>query len=226
MGLPKKLKDLLKTLRNVPAFILPSFFPPLPTMSTDAAMPASLPMLVPSPITAAEARAALPRLSYAQFREMLLDELGVGVEDAVSVSMFRSDLLYTHYLISQGNLPAVQAFLDEQDDDTKRRLVNGTDYNTHMGNTLHTCTYWNTGDDAVEMFDYLVSCGAKPIRNYYGDLPWENYTGTLYVPVLNLQELEPMHRNAAEFTATCTTLEIRYDDWVPAEERMPSLRSN
>jgi len=188
-----------------------------------ATMPASLPLLIPNTVTAAEARAALPHISYVQFRDMLLDEL--GVEDAASVSMFRSDLLYTHYLVSQGNLPAVQAFLAGKDDDIKRRLVNDTDYNTHMGNTLHTCAYWNTGDDAVEMFDYLVSCGAKPIRDYYCDLPWENHTGGLYVPILNLYGHELMHRNAAEFTATCTILESRYDDLVPAEERMPSIRS-
>ena len=186
-------------------------------------MPASLPLLTPSPITAAEARAALPPISYAHFRERLLDEL--GVVDVASVSMFRSDLLYTHYLISQGNLPAVQEFLIQHDDVTKRRLVNETDYNTHMGNTLHTCAYWNTGDNAVEMFDYLVSCGATPIRNYYADLPWENYTGILYVPILNLGGQELMHRDPAEFSATCATLESRYDDLVPAEERMPSLRT-
>jgi hypothetical protein len=229
MGLPKKLKDLLAGKRKVPRLssILssqPSFFPPLPTMSAAVnTMPASLPMLAPSPVAAAEARAALPHISYAQFRERLLDEL--GVEDATSVSIFRSDLLYIHYLISQGNLPAVQAFLGQQDDDTKRRLVNETDYNTHMGNTLHTCAYWNTGEDAVEMFDFLVSCGATPIRNYYGDLPWENYNGLLYVPILNLGGQESLHRAPAEFTATCATLESRYDDFVPAEECMPSIRS-
>lgn len=172
-----------------------------------------------STVTAAEARAALPALSYGHLCELLAFQCTVSTAD---IPTKRSDLLYLHYLISRGNFTAVQEFLEGFDEVNKYRLVNDTDFNTHMGNTLHTCAYWNTGDAAVEMFDYLVSCGAKPIRNYYGDLPWGMYNGIKYVPIVNPLGIEPQSRNSDEFTDTYGILEDRYNDIVPATERTAS----
>lgn len=168
---------------------------------------------VSASVTAAEARAALPVLSYGQLCELLAFQ---GAESPADIPTARSDLLHLHYLISRGDFEAVKEFLEGFNENNKCRLVNDIDFNTHMGNSLNTCAYWNTD---VEMFHYLVSCGAKPIRNYYGNLPWEMVNGINYVPIVNLPGRESLGRNIAEFTGVYTILEDRYSDIVPASER-------
>ena len=171
-------------------------------------------------VSPAEAREALPVLSWGNVKAALrVASNGETPQDS------QVDLLYLHHLISRGNLAHVRDFLDGFSDVERRHLVNATDYHTHFGNTLHTCAYWNTGvwneetGATLEMFDFLVECGAKPIRNFYENLPWEQ-KGIVYVPVVP-NVCESMVRKSDDFADTYTYLKVQYEDIVDPAIREP-----
>ena len=168
-------------------------------------LPTSFPFIMSS-VSPSEARAALPVLSLGNVRAALRLS---GDNDNENLT----DLLYLHHLISRGSLDDVRDFFCGLSDDRVRHLVNATDYHTHFGNSLHTCAYWNTDESALDMFAFLMECGAKPIRNYYQDLPWETMQGILYVHCVPAT-MESMPRNPDDFTATHETLRSLYEDRV------------
>lgn len=161
-----------------------------------------------SSISPSEAREALPVLSMGNIRAALRRSL----TDEEVVLQSQVDLLYLHYLICRGDFPNVRDFLESFPDAERCTLVNATDYHTHFGNTLHTCAYWNTGEAALEMFAYLVECGAQPIRNSYMNLPWEQ-NAILYVSVVPGDSVTQA-RNPDDFVDTYTLLRNLYEEHV------------
>jgi hypothetical protein len=140
-------------------------------------------------ISAAEARALLPAVSF---------------DDFVAHSSYEPDiqeLMYVHYLVARGNIDDLINYLSPLSLERQHALVDGTDYATYWGNTLHACAYWNTGYESLVMYRYLVSLGAKPRHDYYEQMPWE-VNGVLYVcPMRGRDIAEGYHRDLTEFDA-------------------------
>ena len=128
------------------------FFPPLAGDEDHAE---------PHYISASAARARLPALSYDDY--LVIATCPADIRD----------LMYVHYLVARGDLDALIAHMSTMSSERQHQLVDGTDYHTYWGNTLHTCCYWNTGYAALVMYRYLVSLGAKPRHDYYDSMPWE-----------------------------------------------------
>jgi hypothetical protein len=82
-------------------------------------------------------------------------------------------LFYLGYLCCQGDYASIAVFLQTLDDDEKRIILNETPYDFYEGTVLHVLLYWNSGNSAINIFDMLVEHGAEFVRDYYGNLPWE-----------------------------------------------------
>lgn len=161
-------------------------------------------------VSPADARAALPDLSL----DDVFDALQFASAREGGRSLADAELIYLNHLVSRGDLSAVAEFLEGRSPEERQQLVNNTSYHTHFGNSLHACAYWNTGETALEMFAYLIECGARPIRDYYENLPWE-MNGILYVPVVPIRGIdEPHQRNRADFVGTHRELRLGYMDLV------------
>ncbi len=146
-------------------------------------------------LSAAEARGSLPLLSY----ELI-------VPDPSDEMSFPKKVKYLHYLIARGRLDDLRAHLDPMTETDSRDLVDATLMETYYGNTLHTALFWNTGDDAVAIFTYLISRGATIQKNYYEEYPWEQ-KGKLYSCSLN-SEMTVGRRNEDEFEETLLRVRI------------------
>jgi hypothetical protein len=122
---------------------------------------------------------------FAETARSLLPVMSVGEAFAIldaraEYTLFQKQLLYTHYLIARGDFNGVIDYIYQFDDEMRGYLLNDSLYETWFGNTLHTCAYWNTGTEALNLYRQLVEAGAYPCRDYYDELPWEQH-GTVYV---------------------------------------------
>ena len=116
-------------------------------------------------------------------------------------------ILYTHYLVARGDFNGLVDFLAAFSDEERAAIVNATLYNTYWGNTLHTCAYWNTGDNALAIYRYLDAAGARPVLDYYDDYPW-NTTGIVYAcPIRGLNIAHDHDRDNDEFAETHADIE-------------------
>jgi hypothetical protein len=151
---------------------------------------------IPNPtLWAAEARALLPALSYAEFHEY-------AATQRPAHSAEENDITYTHYLVARGIFDDLVSFLDRFDPEYRGALVNRVTYDTYWGNSLNTCLYWNTGTGALNIYRYLVTAGAVPTRDHYEQYPWEA-EGQVYIcPLRGRNIREGFDRDQAEFEST------------------------
>lgn len=160
-------------------------------------------------ISAEEARNLLVNVSSETGLKYLSSRLG-------GENKFECELIFVNHLVAKCDFVALKDFLSSYDAETVKRLVNETSYFTHFGNTLSTCAYWNTGDNCLKMFEYLISLGALPIYNYYKVLPWENESGAVYVTLLGGRTIGL--RNSSEFESTYSILKEKYCSLAPSKE--------
>jgi hypothetical protein len=145
-------------------------------------------------IDSSVARSYLPALSLENAVELM--------DRRDTLNDFDRTVIYTHYLIARGDFSSIVDFLELKTADERHRIVNHTMDQTWNGNTLHTCLYWNTGANALNIYRYLHNCGAVPVRDYYEQYPW-SMDGVVYICPLRGFNVVPGHdRNPAEFRTT------------------------
>jgi hypothetical protein len=148
----------------------------------------------PATMTATTARSFLPPLTFTA-AETYINRRG-------EYSPLEHAALYTHYLVARGDFHAIVDFLDALAPSERQNIVNHVMYDTWWGNTLHTCLYWNTGHNALNIYRYLVGCGATPVKDYYEQYPWE-MDGSQYVcPLRGHNVCMGIERDSAEFAST------------------------
>lgn len=113
-------------------------------------------------------------------------------------------LFYTHYLVAFGHIDSLSIWLHSVYGDDCSSVVNQTHPDLYLGNTLHTCCYWLNGQDAVDMYYFLISLGARPVRDYYDSYPWQSY-GQRWI--FCGRELTTELRDENEFTETFRIIE-------------------
>ena len=146
-------------------------------------------------ISAVEARGRLPVLS---------------IEEAIAIlnvrneyTDFEKSVLYTHYIIARGDFSGLVDFLNGFDVEERRRIANATLHDTWYGNVLHTCLYWNTGANALNIYRYLVNCaGAIPCLDYYDQYPWAYDADSYIHPLIGDNIADGFRRNITEFAET------------------------
>lgn len=116
-------------------------------------------------------------------------------------------ILYTHYLVARGDFGGLVDYLSAFSDAERATIVDAQLYDTYWGNTLHTCAYWNTGDNALAIYRYLDAAGAQPILDYYDDYPW-NVGGVVYAcPIRGMNIALDHDRDDDEFAETHADIE-------------------
>jgi hypothetical protein len=151
------------------------------------------------------ARSLLPSLPFDTVSEML-DFRNTGL------SPMEKTVLYLHYLVARGVVQEVVDYLDSLEPDTKFTVVNETLYQTYFGNVLHTCAYWNPTYDGLVIYRHLISAGARPVRDYYDNLPWE-VDGSVYVcPLRGNNVSDGDDRCADEFTEFHTDIKRHFHE--------------
>ena len=129
-----------------------------------------------SEITVAEAQNIVPILTFHQ------------IADTFHLNIFNPELyvLYIANMLMRGKLEDAKEYINTLPIDFVRTIVNTTSYHTYYGTLLHVLLYWNNTPEAYNFYKLLTNLGAKPILDYYEQLPWEQ-TGILYsLPSLTL----------------------------------------
>ena len=144
---------------------------------------------------------------------LLLQEYTIGQIHA----LFPSDTeltIKTIYLGNQcarGDYEKVEAFVRETEPEELKTILNNRVRNHQT--CLHTVLYWNTGADALRMFQLLVEHGAKFVGDGYGNLPWQ-VGGYVWVSVVTGRTIESEHfgmtRNEDDFTETHQLISAQY----------------
>jgi len=94
-----------------------------------------------------------------------------------------------NYMCARGLINDVVAFIKDHDKD-KDFIINGIHPFFHFGNSLHTSLYYNSSHIAFELFKILSDHGAIIERDYYGSLPWEQYS----IDGMGLNWIHPLER--------------------------------
>lgn len=145
-------------------------------------------------IDASVARSYLPPLSL----ELAIERM----EADQSFTEFERSVIYTHYLVARGDFEGLVEFLSSKSGDVRCDIVNHTMHHTWYGNTLNTCTYWNTGLNALTIYRYLVENGARAATDYYGNFPWSVSGGVFICPLRGTNIAPGFNRNREEFITT------------------------
>lgn len=82
-------------------------------------------------------------------------------------------------LILTGNFKMVKIYCNNFNSYDLEKILNLPTHSNYYGNRLHTLLYHTTGEEALKMYVYLCDKGAKPFKNYYDELPY-NQAGTLW----------------------------------------------
>ena len=121
-------------------------------------------------ITVTEAQTTVPALTI----EDIMDRYHL---DNCNPELY---MLYISNLVMRGKLEDAKNYIATLPVDFVREVVNTTSYHTYYGTVLHVLLYWNNNREALDFYKVLTSLGARPIQDYYNQLPWEQ-TGILYV---------------------------------------------
>lgn len=144
-------------------------------------------------ILSSVAQSYLPPLSF----PLAAERMGTGIE-----TEFERSVIYTHYLVARGDFNALVCFLDAKPIDERHRIVNHAMFDTYMGNALHACLYWNTGTSALNIYRYLVGCGATATCDYYEHYPWTQDGSRYICPLRGVDVAPDFQRDPAEFSQT------------------------
>ena len=112
------------------------------------------------------------------------------------------------YLCAKGDINCVVEFIQSTNPDELRGILNKKLSDNYDGTVLNTVLYWNTGNKAVDLFELLVEHGADPVKDYYGNFPWEN-TAPLWVVPFGVGQIG--YRDMDEFEETYQYLRNIYD---------------
>ena len=120
----------------------------------------------------------------------------------------------TFYLANQcarGDYEKVEAFVRETEPEELKTILNNR---ARQDKTcLHTVLYWNTGAEALRLFQLLVQHGAKFVEDSYGHLPWR-VGGYVWVSIITGNMVESEHfgiiRNENDFTETHQLISAQY----------------
>ena len=112
-------------------------------------------------------------------------------------------LFYLGYQCCRGDYDRIFDFIQNTNDlDELSQLLNdNTLYEFYYGTVLHLVLYWNTGEQAQNLYNLLVKHGAKPCENYYEALPWTQ-EGCEWVPPLGGGGGSIGQRDISEFKST------------------------
>ena len=118
------------------------------------------------------------------------------------------------YLCAKGDINRVVEFIESTNHDELRGILNKKLSDNYDGTVLNTVLYWNTGNKALDLFELLVEHGADPVRDYYGNFPWEN-TAPLWVVPFGVSQIG--YRNMDVFEETYQYLCDIYDPSLNSE---------
>lgn len=113
-------------------------------------------------------------------------------------------LVYMAYLIAQGKFEETAHFMTDIEEYNPDQLVNllTTPHSLFWdGTVLHVALYYNSGQRGLEFFQLLVSHGARYIKNYYNEFPWEQ-VGGVWFSLLDHTTTTYIDRDEYEF-ASC-----------------------
>lgn len=100
-------------------------------------------------------------------------------------------------LIQIGDFNLIKKFCDIFSADELKQILNVAPKEMYYGNMLHSTLYFNKGIPALQIYKYFRENGAKPFKNYYSELPWEQ-KGILWTEIPN----ENYERDPNEFSET------------------------
>ena len=108
-------------------------------------------------LSATQARAQIPDFSIDQIRLVHLER--GGVPDDLEIKT-----LYLGNLCA-GDLDAIKELRRTTDPEEFMILLNEAPHDQWNGTALHMALYWNTGDQAKNLFHFLVEHGAEYTRD-------------------------------------------------------------
>jgi hypothetical protein len=152
-------------------------------------------------ITSEQARAMIPY--YTQL-DICIELRRRGMDSG----QLAEKTMWLVYLCSKGDIYSVKDFIQSTEPTELRAILNKKLYENWDGTVLHAVLYWNTGNNAVDLFELLVEHGADPVQDYYGFFPWENIA-PLWICPFGGQIGE---RNVDEFEETYQYLREIYGD--------------
>ena len=115
-------------------------------------------------------------LSSSEFREYCYNYLKNQEIEIYNVPKFEetsSNVLHLHMLIFSGLFEEAKNFCFLFTNDELEEILNYAPYDMYYGTILHSVMYYCEGIEAIEIYKYFKSLGAKPCKNYYGLMPWE-----------------------------------------------------
>jgi hypothetical protein len=86
------------------------------------------------------------------------------------------------YLCAKGDMNRVKDFIQTADSSELRDILNKKLWDNYDGTVLNAILYWNSGNKALDLFELMVEHGADPVRDYYGNFPWENVAPLWVLP--------------------------------------------
>jgi hypothetical protein len=90
--------------------------------------------------------------------------------------------LWLNYLCAKGDIVRVKEFLAMTNYDELKHILNTKLFEQFDGTVLHTTLYWNSGNQAIDLYELLVEHGADPCLDYYYEMPWHNRSTRWIVP--------------------------------------------
>ena len=123
-------------------------------------------------------------------------------------SLIDQKTLYLGNLCARGDIESIISFMNTTEQDELTEILNTGVYEFYFGTVLHVALYWNSGEKCIQLFELLLENRAEPIRDYYGNFPWQQ-TYTKWNSPLDSVLLG--ERNVKEFEDTYNYLRTTYD---------------
>ena len=152
-------------------------------------------------LTASQARSLLLDLNVEQVRIIFQIE-GEHIDDLTANALCLGNLC------ARGDIEQLKAFIRETEPQELREILNCAPDQQWNSTCLHMVMNWNTGTEALEMFELLVEHGAEYKRDGYDCFPWQKLASLWITPV----EFIPLgDRDEGEFEETRANLVEMYD---------------
>jgi hypothetical protein len=160
-----------------------------------------------------------------QLKAYTMEEISIALNrNGESSGILADKTMYLACLCSKGDIESVKTFIRDTNLEELKLILNTKLYEMWEGTVLHMALYWNTGNQAFDMYTLLVNNGADPVQNYYNCYPWE-CTASKWIDMIGDTKFDG-YRNIEEFSQTYKLIEeLEYADMPPliCEPQEPRL---
>jgi hypothetical protein len=126
-------------------------------------------------LSAYEARSHLPDYTMQEICVLLR-------RNGESSGILAEKTMFLAQLCARGDIDAVKTFIAQTDSDELKQILNNKLFEMWHGTVLHMVTYWNTGNQAIDLFQLLVEHGADPVKDGYNTYPWSTEASLWLLP--------------------------------------------